>query len=80
MIRKTATVIPLDAVDGTRVPAPKRRRASRSRSRVVVELDPEGAKWRRRAYVQALALARGESDRLELCPDGSVIVHNNPIR
>ena len=78
--RKIATVTVLEAVDGTRVPAPPRRRTSSKRSRVVIELDPDGAKWRKRAYAQALAIARGDSTRLEVCRDGSVIVHNNPVR
>lgn len=36
----------------------------------------DGAELRRQVYIKAMALARGDSSRLKLQPDGSIIVRN----
>ncbi|MDQ1629894.1 MAG: hypothetical protein QOI54_3638 [Actinomycetota bacterium] len=52
-----------------------KRRPEANRTGPVLVRRPDAATWN-----QALKLAAGEHRRLELQPDGSVIVHNQPIR
>jgi len=51
------------------------RRSTVRRNGVVATRRPDPDTWRR-----ALELASGEDRRLELQTDGSVLVHNQPVR
>jgi hypothetical protein len=51
--------------------APRRR----AKHHVVTVRRPTAAAWR-----QALRLADGDPRRLDVRPDGSVVVHNKPVR
>jgi hypothetical protein len=50
-------------------------RSARPRTSAVVVRRPDAAIWR-----EALSLAHGDHRRLEIQVDGSVVVHNQPVR